>query len=412
MEIQELVKATTIIPVADLTTIAATRAAFGDDVLTAYKTQIELRTTEAQKVLDAATAANRDTLLASEQRSYDGHVRDRDAILSLQLAIEKRTDAKAFVPPSQHGAGGNAPAKRGGLLFGLELRDLKESATPGSIIAPDEWSSSFFDKLAAESVALRSGMRVIRTMRDAVHVPHINADPAANWTAEGAPITPTDPGYDDVIGTPRKLAGITVVSNELIADSNPDVVSLLEMQLTRALALKLDLGIFEGSGTAPEIKGMKNQTGITTDSSLAAAPANLDVFAKAIATLESFNARATAIVMSPRTWGSLLLLKQGTANNNMPLLTMTDVAGAVRYSLFGVPVYLSSQLSITEGAGAESSAYVYEAAQSVVVVRQDTTVAVDRSRLFNSDQSEIRAILRADYVLPNPKSVVRISKFV
>ena len=106
-------------------------------------------------------------------------------------------------------------------------------------------------------------------------------------------------------------------------------------------------------------------------------------------------------------------LKEGTANNNKPLLQ--DSAGsagqAVSGSIYGVPVYLSSQLSIVEGT-AESSAYVYDASQVVVVMRQDTRIELDRSRLFNSDQSEIRAILRADLAVPNPKAVVRISKFV
>jgi HK97 family phage major capsid protein len=76
-----------------------------------------------------------------------------------------------------------------------------------------------------------------------------------------------------------------------------------------------------------------------------------------------------------------------------------------------VPVYLSSQLSTTETQGTAnnaSSAYVYQADQVVAVMRQDVRVERDSSRLFNSDQSELRAIMRADVVVPNPKAVVRI----
>ena len=46
------------------------------------------------------------------------------------------------------------------------------------------------------------------------------------------------------------------------------------------------------------------------------------------------------------------------------------------------------------------------------VVRQDTTIAVDSSRLFNSDQSEVRAIMRADLAVPNPLAVVHITGLV
>jgi len=411
MEIQAFITATEKIPLSDLTSLAATRAAFGDDVLAAMKTQVELRSSAAQTVLDEATKANRDTLLASEQRSYDASIRERDAVLGLLRNIEQRTDEKRFVPVTQQNGG--APSKRG-TLFGIELRALAGGSGAGTVISPDQWGPGFYDLLAAQSVALRSGVRTIRTDRDAIHIPHVVADPAANWTAEGAPITSTDPNYEDIVATPRKLATLTAISNELIADSNPDVVSLLSMQVARSLALKYDLGFFEGSGTAPEIRGLKNVVGITLDATLAAAPTNLDVFATAIATLASYNATATAIVMNPRTWSGLIKLKEGTANNNKPLLQQqAGSAGApVSNSIYGVPVYLSSQLSITEGAGAESSAYVYDAAQLVAVFRQDTQVVLDRSRLFNSDQSELRAILRADVSVPNPKAVVRISKFV
>src|SRR5262249_4227561 len=163
----------------------------------------------------------------------------------------------------------------------------------------------------------------------------------------------------------------------------------------------------EGSGTPPEIRGLKNVSGITLDATLSAAPTNLDVFATAITTLETNNAKATAIVMHPRTWGTLIKLKEGSANNNKPLLQQSAgrAGNAVANSIYGVPVYLSSQLSITEGAGAESSAYVYDGSQVVAVFRMDTTIVLDRSRLFDKDQSELRAIMRADVVVPNPLAV-------
>ena len=71
MEIQTFLSetATRAIPVADLTVVAANRAAFGDDVLAGFTTQAQLRSTQAQAVLDAAQQAGRVSLLACEQRS-------------------------------------------------------------------------------------------------------------------------------------------------------------------------------------------------------------------------------------------------------------------------------------------------------------------------------------------------------
>ena len=400
MDIQEFTKKTELVPLDMLTTLAAHRGAFGDDVLAGFATQVQLRSSQAQTVLDAASQANRDTLLASEQRSYDTAIRERDAILGLQRAVEQRTEQKTFVPESQLPIGdADEDARR---PVRLELRALVEGSGAGAVIAPDEWSSTFFDKLSAESIAIKSGIRVVRTIRDVLHVPRIDADPTANWVAEATLIPASDPAYTDIVATPRKIATRTELSNELIADSNPDVIQLLEKQMTRALALKLDLGVFEGSGTPPEIRGLKNTPGITT-TPLGAAPTNFDPFAAAITVLESNNATATAIVTSPEAWGALMVLKEGTGSNTPILAGSVGQDAAKR--VYGVPVFITSQLTAGD-------AYIYDGSQVVLVIRQDTTVAVDSSRLFNSDQSEVRAIMRADLAVPNPLAVVHLTGLV
>lgn len=69
-------------------------------------------------------------------------------------------------------------------------------------------------------------------------------------------------------------------------------------------------------------------------------------------------------------------------------------------------------MSVTETQGSSgavaSSAYACDQSQVFAVFRQDTRVEVDSSRLFNSDQSEIRAIMRVDLVVANASAVVRI----
>jgi HK97 family phage major capsid protein len=289
------------------------------------------------------------------------------------------------------------------------------TANPGAAFAPTEFASYFFDHLTARSVALESGFRVVHTRAARLHVPRLLDDGVASWTPEGAEITPTDPNADSIVATPRKLAALTYASNELVADSNPSAQNTIAEQLARALALKLDVGLFEGSGTAPEIRGLKNQSGIQTVSMGTDGDVigDLDPFAEALGLLATANADGTAITMHPRTWAWLTKLKDGTGSSR-PLLV--DAAGAPtegpRRSILGVPVFLTSQLSVTETQGTASDAssvYVYDAQQVVVVLRSDATVEVDRSVAFSSDRTAIRAVLRADLVVPNPSAVVRIT---
>jgi len=301
-----------------------------------------------------------------------------------------------------------------GEWFAAETRGLLEGSGSGSFIVPEELLPRVWDRLAAESVGLASGFTVMATETDTLRIPRLTADAAAAWVAEGATISAADPTLNETVATPRKLAVLTQASNELIADSNPDALDLLLRNHLRSLALKFDLGAFEGSGTPPEIRGLKNVAGIGSVSmgTNGATPTNLDPWADAIGTLEQANADATAIVMHPRTWATLIKIKE-VSGSAKPVLQESAGSGSqgIERRLYGVPVFLTSQLSITETQGTStdcSSSYVYQGDEIVAVRRQDARIDVDRSRLFNSDQSEVRGILRMDLVVPNPASVVRI----
>jgi HK97 family phage major capsid protein len=219
---------------------------------------------------------------------------------------------------------------------------------------------------------------------------------------------------ETLTATPRKLAGLEALSNELINDSIPSMLEVVGRSLLRSVALKFDLAVFEGSGSAPEPRGLKNVSGIQTVSmgTNGAALTNLDPIADAIGSLMDYNASAAAIVMHPRTWRALTKIKEATGSAK-PLLQ--DEAGGVgaapRLSIYGTPVYVTSQLSVTETQGTAnnaSSIYVFDPNQVVAVFREDASIEVDNSRLFNSDQSKIRCIMRADIVVPNPKAVCRV----
>jgi HK97 family phage major capsid protein len=308
---------------------------------------------------------------------------------------------------------------RGGETLGAwlagETRALAEGSGSGSYIVPDDLLGQVWDRLAASSVLLSSGVRVVETDRDVLRIPRLTADAAANWVAEGGTISPADPTIDELAATPRKIAALTVASNELIDDSDPSVLDVLTANHLRSLALKFDLGALEGSGTPPEIRGLKNVAGIGTVSmgTNGATPSNLDPWADAIGALGEANAEAGAIVMHPRTWKGLSKLKEQTSGNNKPLLQESTGSGGqgIARSIYGLPVFLTSQLSVTETQGTSndaSSSYVYDLSQVVVVRRREARVEVDRSRLFNSDQSEVRTVARLDVVVPNPAAVVRI----
>jgi HK97 family phage major capsid protein len=283
------------------------------------------------------------------------------------------------------------------------VRAITGASGAGAAFTPTEFPAVFFDKLSAQSVLLRTGVRVITTDRDSVTVPRWTTDTESGWYAEGNAITSTSGVADTVTATPRKLAALETINNEVLADSNPSIFEVIASGLVRSISLKADLGFFRGSGSAPEIRGLVNVTGGQIVNNTVGALTNLDPVADMIGALEAENASPGAFVCHPTLWKLFMKLKEATSANNKPLLQDSAGSGAqgVTRSVYGVPVYLSSQLTT-------SGAFMYDPTEVVVVRRSDVSVELDRSRLFNSDQSEIRALARIDMIVPNPKSIALI----
>lgn len=367
-----------------------------------------------QDQIDALTAELDDAVAEVERckRNKDDADRLTRSVADSDVEIDQRstTNTRASV--------GGDITRRLGNWMATQTRGLLGGSGSGSYIVPEMFMQGVWDRLAAESVGLRSGFRNLtigENEGDRMHIPVLSSDAASAWTSESTAITPTDPTVNELIAIPRKLAALVQVSNELLRDSSPSALEVLWANVIRSLALKLDLGFYEGTGSAPEIRGLKNVVGIQTVSmgTNGAAFTNLDPFADAIGLLAQANAEAGAIVMHPRSWQALSKVKE-IAGSTKPVLQESAGAGTqgISRSVYGVPVYLSSQLSTTETQGTSgavcSSAYVYQPDQVLAVGRYKFEVEVDRSRLFNSDQAEVRAITRWDVAVPNPTAVVRI----
>ena len=108
--------------------------------------------------------------------------------------------------------------------------------------------------LLATAVATRVST-ITRTSSHNTRFPVVVADPVTDWTAEGEEIDVSEPDLTEVVVTPSKLAGLTVVSNELVADSDPSVLDIVGDGLVRDLQVRLDAAYF-GNTTANGPSGL------------------------------------------------------------------------------------------------------------------------------------------------------------
>jgi HK97 family phage major capsid protein len=139
------------------------------------------------------------------------------------------------------------------------------------VLVPDVVSAELIDRLRPLSVVMRLGARVVPMTAETLKVPRITGDPTISWLAEGATVTPSDATIDHVLLTARRLTGMTKFSQELSEDSDPvSVGQVLQTAFSNGMASEIDRVALKGSGTAPEPRGIRNQTGVSVNATAAA----------------------------------------------------------------------------------------------------------------------------------------------
>ncbi len=262
-------------------------------------------------------------------------------------------------------------------------------------ISVEEIGPLVIQPVQAASTAIQTTTNVL-TRGERFRVPIVSDDPDAFWVAEGAEITPSDATLAEDIVTPRKLAGLTIVSRELAEDSNPAAANVVGQGLARDIARKLDMAFF-GALLAPAPPGLGALTGIQT---VVGPYANLDPFAEAISKAEQVGATVTAFVTDPATALALSKVKEASGSNR-PLLG-ADATAAGQRRILGVEL-------VSSPAVAAGVVWAYDRERVWTVLRDDVRLEVDRSVFFTSDRVAVKATMRAGFSFPHPQSVVRVT---
>ncbi len=330
-------------------------------------------------------------------------------------AIDARVQKLAAVGPIRHASNGAG---------WLDLKALGSSPDPaGGYLVNDEQSSIFLDALRPESVLIRAGARVFMTEAAAVNFPGLSSDASAVWRGEGDTLTTGDPVFRRVRATIRKLQAFSVIPNEAMSDSRPEIARLVEASMSAQLALGLDRAAFDpnhqttNAGAAPvpfaSVSGIQDVDTLGNDGGV---PANLDWLTAAIGKLLTANGRLdrAALFLSPRTYGDLLKIDEASGSVKPLLWSDRALDGGPLMRILGVPTFVSSVLpdDLTTGNSTDtSSGWLIDMAAVFVVVRTGTRVEIDRSRYFDTDSTALRATMRGDVVLAYPELAVEIPGF-
>jgi HK97 family phage major capsid protein len=266
-------------------------------------------------------------------------------------------------------------------------------------ITPDQIAQLITLPVQAASVAAQVAT-LLSTSSTRTQLPIIAADPSAAWVAEGAEIGASDPTVDDIVVTPSKIAGLTIITNELAADTSPAAAGIVGDGLARDIALKIDAAFFGSKGASLiQPAGLEDLAGVSlVDAGVAWA--NLDPFAEAIANAEGLGLMVDSFIANPADALLLAQLKESSGSNK-PLLG-SDPSSPTRRILQGVRLFTSPGVTV-------GTVWGIPQVRAVMVRREGVELAVDRSAYFTSDRTAIRATMRVGFGFPHAVAIQKIA---
>lgn len=279
-----------------------------------------------------------------------------------------------------------------------------------SVLAPEQVSALVVQPMIDRAVATQVATTLTITSHD-LRIPVVQGDPTAAWVPEGQEIPPSDSALAEVRIIPAGLKALSVISNELAADSSPAAMQVVGDGLVRDLTRRIDEAFF-GTVANPEApKGINALAGVTEvvvgDTTVnagipvvdGATGSSLDwaILAKSYA--EIHNTNITAFVTSPGRAAYLEMLKEGEISNRS--LIQPDPTSPTGRRIAGIPLY-------TTPACSDDVVWCIPMAHTFVAIRQNATVEADRSAYFSSDQTALRAVLRIGYGFSYPAAVVKV----
>ena len=146
----------------------------------------------------------------------------------------------------------------------VERRALSEGTNAaGGFLIPAPLATSVIDRVRNEARVIEAGAQTVAMDENTLGLPRLATGVTGAWRNENAAVAESDAVFEPVTLTARTLAVLTRLSYELFQDLTPVGAEIIEQELIKSLAVELDRVALRGRGTAPEPRGVLNQTGVT-----------------------------------------------------------------------------------------------------------------------------------------------------
>jgi HK97 family phage major capsid protein len=273
----------------------------------------------------------------------------------------------------------------------------------GGALVPSPLSARVIDLARNQTRVFQAGAITVPMGAQTLALARLTSEGSPAWKSENAAITAADLVFDRVTFTARTLVRTVLLSVELFEDADPSSEDVIARSFAGQMAVELDRVALLGTGTAPEPRGVLNQSGVT----LTAHGANgttittttaYDWHLDAAGVVRAANFTPNAHIQAPPTTTSLSKLREAT----------TSAYLAPPPGLLPMLVSKSIPINVTTGTSTDTS-YIFTAQwdQLMVGIRTDFTLRFLGERyLADNLQYAFLAYLRVDVQLAQPAAFV------
>lgn len=300
----------------------------------------------------------------SEPLTYRQHGEHR---FFLDLAAARQGDDEARARLNRHAA-----------EMRVEMRDISSTAGAGGEFVPPLWLQNQWIELlrAQRPVADSVQSFPLPPGTNSINLPKLSGGGAtAIQASDNSAVQETDPTTTSVTASVNTIAGQVDLSRQLYEFSNPGIDEIIFRDLARDYAVKLDVQVISGSGSAGQARGIRNVSGINTVTYTQATPTAANAWPKitdAIQRITSGFLNPDTIAMHPRRAAFFLSATDTVGrplfNAGAPFNAMGEISGTVANGfaggLQGMRVVIDPNLPTTVGAGTnEDVVLVYDSRQ-------------------------------------------------
>lgn len=246
-----------------------------------------------------------------------------------------------------------------------ERYDLNSTDGTGGYFVPPAWLQDEFLVLARASRPFANAVRrlPLPPNTDSINIPGLATGAAVAAQSDLGAVQETDATDMAVTAPVRTIAGQQDFSRQLFDRSTPGVDAIIGADLEAAYNTQVDVQALNGSGSAPNARGVLNVAGVIGVTYTDASPTVPELYPKLADAIQQIHTNRflspTAIVMHPRRW-AWFLASLDTAGR--PLVTpyapsnaagLIDRVGAesVVGSLHGLPVIVDASIPTNLGGG-------------------------------------------------------------